>query len=238
MNITYTDPNKILFFHVVAVLYNALFTSFDKLLYSSRNKSLCLLSKPEIQCLLHLVAVKPSCSQCFIKLAKHMIVGLSEVWSVRAMDGGNCCSSSVWSRIVMEEEGAFGQKSATTANCTLQFFFRNGALPYTVDCLSFLLKAFENWSIHIPEQCQHKFSGRGCRLELFLDRTECVSPFHGLPFGFRFIMMNTGFIPRDNGRKKPFTLIMVTCQESSATRHTLQLLFVNCLSTHLEHSDV
>jgi hypothetical protein len=34
----------------------------------------------------------------------------------------------------------------------------------------FLLIVFENWSIDVPEQCWHKFSGRGCRLELLLGR--------------------------------------------------------------------
>jgi hypothetical protein len=59
----------------------------------------------------------------------------------------------VWLRNVMEKEGSFGQKSATTtANCRLQFLFQYGALPYTVDCLSFLLIVFENWSINVPEQ--------------------------------------------------------------------------------------
>jgi hypothetical protein len=52
----------------------------------------------------------------------------------------------------MEKEDAFGQKSVMmTANCRLQFLFQHGALPYTVDCLSFLLIIFENWSIYIPE---------------------------------------------------------------------------------------
>jgi hypothetical protein len=40
MHIIYTDPNKMLFFHIVTVLCNALFTSFDKLLYSGRKKFL------------------------------------------------------------------------------------------------------------------------------------------------------------------------------------------------------
>jgi hypothetical protein len=38
MHIIYTVPHKMLFFLVVAVLCNALFTSFDKLLYSSGKK--------------------------------------------------------------------------------------------------------------------------------------------------------------------------------------------------------
>jgi hypothetical protein len=69
--------------------------------------------------LLHLVvAVKSSTSQCFLKRAKHTTVGWSEVWTVRGMiyglifqflDGGNYCSSSVWSRIVMEKKDALGQ---------------------------------------------------------------------------------------------------------------------------------
>jgi hypothetical protein len=67
----------------------------------------------------------------------------------------------------MEKEDAFGQKSTTTtANCRLQFLFHHGAVPYTVDCLSFLLIVFKNWSIHIPEQCKHKFSSRGCMGDL------------------------------------------------------------------------
>jgi hypothetical protein len=48
----------------------------------------------------------------------------------------------------MKKEDAFGQKSATTtANCRLQFLSQHGAVPYTVDCLSFLLIVLENWSI-------------------------------------------------------------------------------------------
>jgi hypothetical protein len=100
----------------------------------------------------------------------------------------------------------------TIANCRLQFLFQHGTLPYTVDWLSFLLIVFENWSIHVPEQCQHTFSGRGCWLELFLGRRGCVSPFRGLSFGFWFIIMNPGFVPHDNVCKKLFTLSMVRCQ--------------------------
>jgi hypothetical protein len=160
---------------------------------------------------------------------KGMIYGLK----FQFLDGGNGCSSSVWSRIVMEKEDAFGQKSAmTTVNCRLRFLFQHGAVPYTVDCFSFLLIEFKNWSIHISEQCQQKFSRRGCQLEIFLDRRGCVSPLHGLSFGFLFIIMNPGFIPRDNACKKLFTLSMVTCQESSATLHTLQLVFISYLSWH------
>jgi hypothetical protein len=73
MHITYTDPNKMLFFHVVTVHCDTLSTSFDKLLYCSRKKIFfLLLSKPEMRRLLHLVvAVKSSSSQCFLKRAKH-----------------------------------------------------------------------------------------------------------------------------------------------------------------------
>jgi hypothetical protein len=82
----YTDPNKMLFFHVVAVLCNALFTSFDKLLYASTKTSFCSLSKPEMHRLLHLVVVvKSSSSQCFLQRVKHLTVGWSEVWTVKGM---------------------------------------------------------------------------------------------------------------------------------------------------------
>jgi hypothetical protein len=107
-------------------------------------KSFCFLWKPEMHRLLHLVAVKSSSSQCFLKCAKHTIVGWSEVCTVRGMiyglkfqflDGCNCCSSSVWSYIVMEED-AFEQKSATTTmNWRLQFLFQHGAVPYSIHCL-------------------------------------------------------------------------------------------------------
>jgi hypothetical protein len=40
------------------------------------------------------------------------------------------------------------------------------------------------------------------------------------------------FHPRDNACKKLFTLSIVTCQESSATLHTLQLVFIDQLSQH------
>jgi hypothetical protein len=131
----------------------------------------------------------------------------------------------------MEKEDAIGQKSVTTAaNCRLQFLFQHGAVPYTADCLSFFLIVLVYWSIHIPEQCQHKFPGRGCRLEPFLDRTGCVSPFHGLSFGFWFIIINPGFIPRDNACKNLFTLSMITCLEGSSAQHTLQLVFISQLS--------
>jgi hypothetical protein len=81
-----------------------------------------------------------------------MIVGWSEVWTVKGMiygfkfqfmDGGNC-SSSAWSHIVMEKEDAFGQVGDDDWNCRLQFFFQHGGVPYTVDCLSFLLIVFDN----------------------------------------------------------------------------------------------
>jgi hypothetical protein len=91
---------------------------------------------------------------------------------------------------------------------------------------------FKNWSIHIPDQCQHKFSGRGWQLELFLGRRGCVSTFHGLSFVFWFIIMNPSFVPHDNACKKLFTFSMVTCQESSAALHTLQLVFIDQLSRH------
>jgi hypothetical protein len=134
---------------------------------------------------------------------------------------------------VTEKEDDFGQKSVTiTANCTLQFLFLHGAVPYTVDCLSFLLTVFENWSILFPEQCQQKLSGRGCQFELFLCRRGSVSLFHRLTFGYWFIIINPGFIPRNNTCKKLFTFSMVTFQESSATRHMLQLVFSSQLSQH------
>jgi hypothetical protein len=44
--------------------------------------------------------------------------------------------------------------------------------------------------------------------------------------------MNPGFIPCNNARKKFFTLSMVTCQESSATLHTCQLVFIGQLPRH------
>jgi hypothetical protein len=44
--------------------------------------------------------------------------------------------------------------------------------------------------------------------------------------------MNPGSISRDNARKKLFTLSMVTCQEGSATQHTLKLVFICQLSRH------
>jgi hypothetical protein len=66
--------------------------------------------------LLHLiVAVKSSSSQCFLKRTKYMIVGWSEVWTVRGMiyglkfqflDVGNCYSSNVLSRTLMEKKDA------------------------------------------------------------------------------------------------------------------------------------
>jgi hypothetical protein len=74
MHIIYTDPNKMLLFHVVTVLCNAHFTSFNKLLYPSRKKSLCLVSKPEMHRLLHLViAVKSSSSQCFLNPSARLL---------------------------------------------------------------------------------------------------------------------------------------------------------------------
>jgi hypothetical protein len=138
------------------------FSSFDKLLYSSEKKSFCLLSKPEMHHLVHLIiAVKSSSLQCFLKHAKHVTVGWSKVWTVRGMiyglkfqflDVGNCLSSSMWLSIIMEDTS--GQKSAMmTMNRRLQFFFQRDAVPHSVDCLSFLLIVFENWSTHIPEQC-------------------------------------------------------------------------------------
>jgi hypothetical protein len=129
------------------------------------------LSKPEMHRLLHLVVpVKSSSSQRFLMCAKHMIAGWSEVWTVRGMDGGKCCSSSVWSCTIMKKEDAFRQKSATkTSNCRLQFLFQHGAVPNAVDCLSFLLIVFENWSIHFPEQCQHKFSCINDRCSVFFE---------------------------------------------------------------------
>jgi hypothetical protein len=110
--------------------------------------------------LLHLViAVKCSFSQSNPKRAKYVIVGWSEVWAARVIDGGKCYGSNVWSCIVLEKKDAFGQKSATTtANFRLQSLFQHGAAPNNVDCFSFLLTVFENWSIHTPQQCQHKFS--------------------------------------------------------------------------------
>jgi hypothetical protein len=165
---------------------------------------------------------------------KGMIYGLK----LQFLDGGNCRSSSVGSHIVMEKEDPFGQKSAMTANCRLQFPFQHGVVPYTVDCLSFLLIVLKNWSSCLPEQCQHKFSGRGCRLERFLGRRWFVA-IPRIVFGFWFIIMNSDFIPRENARKKLLTLGMVTCQESSASRHTLQLVFISQLPQHhLEHSDI
>jgi hypothetical protein len=71
---------------------------------------------------------------------KEMAYGLK----FQFLDGGNCCSSSVWSHTVTEKEDAFAQKSVMTANRRLQFLFQHGAIPYTADSLSFLLKVFEN----------------------------------------------------------------------------------------------
>jgi hypothetical protein len=208
MQIIHTDPYKTF---VVAALCNALFTSFNKLLYPSIKKEFFACCQSQ---------------NC-------------EVWTVRGiiyqlkfqfLDGGKCCSSSVWSRIVMQKKDTSGQKY-TTVNCRLHFLFQHGAVPYTVDCLSFLLIVFENSSIHIPEQCQYKFSGRRCQLEFFLAGQD-VSPFHGLSFGLWFIIMIPGFIPRDNAYKKLSTLSMVTCQESSATQHALQIVFIGQLSQY------
>jgi hypothetical protein len=53
-----------------------------------------------------------------------------------------------------------------------------------------------------------------------------------LSFGFWFIIMSPGSISHDNAHKKLFTLSMVTCQESYATQHTLQLVFIDQLSQH------
>jgi hypothetical protein len=84
MHIIYRDPNKILFSHAITFFVNALFTPIDKLLYSSRRKNVCLLSKLEIYRLLHLVVpVKFTSPQCYLKRAKHMTVGQSEVWTIR-----------------------------------------------------------------------------------------------------------------------------------------------------------
>jgi hypothetical protein len=120
-----------------------------------------LLSKPDMHHLLHLVVTVKSLSlQCFLMRAKHMKVRWSEIWTVKGMiygikyqflNGDDCSSSSVWSRIVMEKEDPFGQKSAMMiVNYRLQFLLQHDAVPYIVDCFSFLLTVFENWSIHIP----------------------------------------------------------------------------------------
>jgi hypothetical protein len=81
MHITHRDPNKMLFFHVVTVLCNALFLSFDKLLYFSRKKVFCFVSKPEMQRPLHLVvAVNSWSSQCFLTSQKKWVFQAEEVW--------------------------------------------------------------------------------------------------------------------------------------------------------------
>jgi hypothetical protein len=189
---------------------------------------------------LHLVVVvKSSSSQCLLKHAKHEIGGWSEVWTV--MVWFMVSNFSFWMVVTVAAAvcgRAFSLRRRTSLDRSPRRWLRitgfsssSSAVLY-LTCVSFFLIVLESWSIHIPEQCQKKFSGRGCRIEHFLRRRGCVSPFHGLSFGSWFIIMNKDFIFRDDAQTKLFTLIMVNHQESSAILNTLQLVFIGQLFRH------
>jgi hypothetical protein len=60
-------------------------------------------------------------------------------WMVLTVAAAVCGHALSWRR----RRRPLGQKARpTTANCRLQFHFQHGAVPNTLDCLSFLLIVF------------------------------------------------------------------------------------------------
>jgi len=73
----------------------------------------------------------------------------------------------------------------------------------------------------VPDHCQQKLTGRGLRLG-FLEE-EDIFLLHALPFGFWFMMMNSGFIPSDDAVQEVIIFMVAPLQNTTAQCWQLHL---------------
>jgi hypothetical protein len=65
-----------------------------------------------------------------------------------------------------------------------------------------------------------------------------VLPFHRLSFGFWFIIMNPGFIPRDNACKKLFALALNMSRKLCYSLHKSAYVHQSAVSASIWNSDI